>query len=200
MHLGSVTNRWALHMGNYDGPAHDSVFNFFIKTRWNQNINIPIFNICSPILNQSLFESSVCIKICCEPNYDHCLVPRTWHGELPFFAVGETTQPFIFNCPHESKHQRTTDTISLCTYLGLFYLIHIRKDTTWSWHCNATPLTIRSEWISQTKAAKLLGVQIDNHMSRNEHVSSVIENSCSAVHGLITLRRHGVRSYLLIKF
>ena len=114
-----------------------------------------------------------------------------WATRMLLRAKRATAGLFVFNCPLVSKHQRTTDAISLCTYFGLFYLINIRKDTTRSWHCNATPLTIRSEWISQTKAAKLLGVQIDNHMSRNEHVSSVIEKSCSAVHGLITLRRHG---------
>ena len=46
------------------------------------------------------------------------------------------------------------------------------------------PITIGSEPISQSETAKLLGVQIDNHMSFNKHVSSVIEKSFSAVRGL----------------
>ena len=52
------------------------------------------------------------------------------------------------------------------------------KDTTLTLQSSVTlvnPITNRREPINQTKTAKLLGFQIDNHMSFNKHVSSVIE-------------------------
>ena len=78
------------------------------------------------------------------------------------------------------------------------------KDTTLTLQSSVTlvnPITNRREPINQTKTAKLLGFQIDNHMSFNKHVSSVIEK-------LVTFcrpwpshfeKRHTVGSYLLIK-
>ena len=64
----------------------------------------------------------------------------------------------------------------------------------------STPITVNDEAIEQTPSAKLLGVKLDNHLNFTEHVASSIEKSRAAVYGLLTLKRHGIRSDLLVKF
>ena len=62
------------------------------------------------------------------------------------------------------------------------------------------PITIKGESISQTRSAKLLGVTIDDHLTFTSHTRSVINKARSAVHGLLTLKRHGVHAQSLVKF
>ena len=49
-------------------------------------------------------------------------------------------------------------------------------------------------------SAKLLGVTIDQHLTFSSHTKSVVDKTRSAVHGLLTLKRHGVSTASLIKF
>mgnify|MGYP001791570963 FL=1 len=68
---------------------------------------------------------------------------------------------------------------------------------------NATitpPICIKGEAISQTKTEKLLGVTIDDQLTFSTHTRSAIEKTRSAVHGLLTLKRHGVNTRSLVKF
>ena len=64
--------------------------------------------------------------------------------------------------------------------------------------CN--PISIKGENITQTTSAKLLGVHLDSHLTFNEHVHKTINKTKTSVHGLLTLKRHGVRDKLLVKY
>ena len=64
----------------------------------------------------------------------------------------------------------------------------------------SNPVTINGDPVNQTSTAKLLGVQLDSHLTFSEHVNSAICKTRSAVHGLLTLKRHGVKENSLIKF
>ena len=76
-----------------------------------------------------------------------------------------------------------------------YMLLTLQLNTTVS-----PPITIKGEEITQTKSAKLLGVIIDEHLSFSTHTQSIIEKTRSAVHGLLTLKRHGVQPKSLGKF
>ena len=55
-----------------------------------------------------------------------------------------------------------------------------------------TPIKIDDQNIEQTQSAKYLGVTLDTHLKFASHVDMAIQKSRSAVHGLLTLKRHGV--------
>ena len=61
-------------------------------------------------------------------------------------------------------------------------------------------INIKGETVQQMKTAKLLGVTIDLHLTFSSHTKSVVDKTRSAVHGLLTLKRHGVSTASLIKF
>lgn len=61
-------------------------------------------------------------------------------------------------------------------------------------------ITIKSDPIAQTTSAQLLGVKLDSHLKFATHVESCINKTRSAVHGLLTLKRHGVKEDMLVKF
>lgn len=63
-----------------------------------------------------------------------------------------------------------------------------------------TPININGEEIAQSSETKLLGVYLDNHLSFSHHVTKTIEKTRSAVHGLLTLKRHGAKEQVLVKF
>ena len=118
-------------------------------------------------------------------------------------VVSRNKRDRIINVCHNSLQNSTNSVVQWCNANHQSINAAKTQHMILTLQSNVTlvnPITIRSEPINQTKTAKLLGVQIDNHMSFNEHVSSVIEKSRSAVHGLLTLKRHGVRSHLLVKF
>lgn len=62
------------------------------------------------------------------------------------------------------------------------------------------PITIKGQAIEQTKLAKLLGVHLDCHLTFAEHVRISINKTRTAVHGLLMLKRHGVRPDYLVKY
>ena len=61
-------------------------------------------------------------------------------------------------------------------------------------------ITMNNTAIEQSTEAKLLGVCLDSHLTFSKQIDQCIEKSRSAVHGLLTLRRHGVSSKMLVKF
>ena len=63
-----------------------------------------------------------------------------------------------------------------------------------------TPIKIDDQNIEQTQSAKLLGVTLDTHLKFASHVDMAIQKSRSAVHGLLTLKRHGVTNNMLSLF
>ena len=62
------------------------------------------------------------------------------------------------------------------------------------------PIMIKSEQVEQTNSAKLLGVVIDDHLKFQEHSRHIIQRTRQPVHGLLTLKRHGVKPTSLVKF
>ena len=62
------------------------------------------------------------------------------------------------------------------------------------------PIKIDDQNIEQTQSAKLLGVTLDTHLKFASHVDMAIQKSRSAVHGLLTLKRHGVTNNMLSLF
>ena len=62
------------------------------------------------------------------------------------------------------------------------------------------PITVNDQIITQSNDAKLLGVVLDRHLTFVTHVEESIKKSRGAVHGLLTLKRHGVNTSMLVKF
>ena len=60
-----------------------------------------------------------------------------------------------------------------------------------------TPVKIANQDVTQTQTAKLLGITFDTHLKFAAHVDASIHKTRSAVHGLLTLKRNGVRKHML---
>ena len=54
-------------------------------------------------------------------------------------------------------------------------------------------VTINGDPVNQTSTAKLLCLRLGSHLTFSEHVNSAIRKTRSAMHGLLTLKRHAVK-------
>ena len=61
-------------------------------------------------------------------------------------------------------------------------------------------ISIAGENIQQTETARLLGVEIDQHLKFAHHVENIVSRSRQAIHGLLTLKRKGVTPSMLTKY
>ena len=91
----------------------------------------------------------------------------------------------------EKAYQRINATKT--QYMSLTLLMQLNVSVT-------PPIMINGEQIQQTKTAKLLGVTVDDHLKFKAHVTTTIEKTRAATHGLLTLKRHGVNKTSLVKY
>ena len=57
-------------------------------------------------------------------------------------------------------------------------------------------VSIKGEHVEQMKTTKLLGVTFDNHLKFQTHSQQIIQKTRKTVHGLLTQKRHRVRTPL----
>jgi hypothetical protein len=62
------------------------------------------------------------------------------------------------------------------------------------------PVSINNVAIEQVCNTKLLGVYLDNHLTFSAHVDYTLNKTRSAIHALLTLKRHNIKSELLVLF
>ena len=60
-----------------------------------------------------------------------------------------------------------------------------------------TPIKIEDQKVEQNPSAKLLHVTLDIRLKFASHVDMAFQKLISAVHGLLTLTRHGVTNNML---
>ena len=58
---------------------------------------------------------------------------------------------------------------------------------------NSNLVTINGDPVNQTSTAKLLRLRLGSHLTFSEHINSAIRKTRSAMQGLLTLKRHGVK-------
>ena len=66
--------------------------------------------------------------------------------------------------------------------------------------CVTPPIFINGMQIQQTTTAKLLGVNIDDHLMFKAHVTTNNENTRAETRGLLAVKCHGVYKTILVKY